>query len=64
MEQHKVMSSRRNQVNASSRKPFVYAGLEKQEKEHKCSYPSCTDKVWRDSFCWDHYRDEYYASRT
>lgn len=33
------------------------------DAEHVCAYPSCTDKAWRDHFCWDHYQHENYTGR-
>lgn len=61
MNQYNTMLSHRMQEHA--RFAAALAVRKQPEKEHKCSYPSCQDKAWRDHFCWDHYQHEYYTSR-
>lgn len=32
-------------------------------KCRECSYPSCHDPVWNESYCQYHYNEEHYTSR-
>ena len=29
----------------------------------ECSFPSCHDPIWNDSYCQFHYNEEHYLSR-
>lgn len=61
MNQYKTMLSRANEEHARS---VAYTVKPRSEgAEQACAYPTCTDKAWRDHFCWDHYQHEYYTGR-
>lgn len=61
MNQYISMQTIRKQESASFAAAFT--ARVQPEAEHKCSMPSCQDKVWRDNFCWDHYQHKYYTGR-
>ena len=60
------MESIQKRINAGVIIQTAIFSVLKNKKDCKCrecSYPSCHDPVWNESYCQYHYNEEHYLSR-
>lgn len=63
-ELNKRINNAKNEINNDDVVHEIKVPWKKIENhEKKCLYPSCTNKNYREGFCWYHYQEEKYLSK-